>query len=94
MTANQAAEFYGEQFDDAVSELDAAIRERDRTATREARKLALAIKRKAARCGVDVEYDGGWMVPSVEACKARLALCVDASPRQNGGAFTPFGSRA
>jgi hypothetical protein len=70
VTAHQAAEFYGEKFDDLHADLREAIADGDIKSAQEARKALLRCRAVAASKGVDVEYDGGWMVPDRASIRA------------------------
>lgn len=74
MTPAQATEFYGEKFDDIHADLSEAIADGDLRSAQEARKSLLRCRARAASLGVDVEYDGRWMVPSRDAIRAACAV--------------------
>lgn len=73
MSRAQAAEFFGEMFDDAQADLSAAIAAKDKADALACRRHLESIRRRATRAGVDTEYDGGWMVPSAQAVREQVA---------------------
>jgi hypothetical protein len=62
-----------ETFDATCREMSAAIGRGDLSGALSARLRAASLRDRAERSGIDVEEDGGWMVPAETSVREQVA---------------------
>ena len=65
-------DIHAELFDDLQRDLSSAIRAKDKTEALRVRRALVTVRFNAAASGIDIEDDGGWMVPSADTIRAQI----------------------
>ena len=65
-------DIHAELFDDLQRDLFSAIRAKDKTEALRVRRALVKVRFNAAASGIDIEDDGGWMVPSADTIRQQI----------------------
>ena len=65
-------DIHAELFDELQHDLSSAIRAKDKTEALRVRRVLVKVRFNAAASGIDIEDDGGWMVPSADAIRQQI----------------------
>ena len=63
---------HAELFDQLQHDLSSAIRAKDNTGALRIRRALVKVRFNAAASGIDIEDDGGWMVPSANTIRQQI----------------------
>ena len=63
---------HAELFDDLQRDLSSAIRSKDKTEAMRIRRALVKVRFNAEASGIDIEDDGGWMVPSADTIRQQI----------------------